>query len=60
MELILAGAEMGETHLRLQIQNRAARRITIGAKIITHTTLIVGELILQLHTSVTQLELWRN
>ena len=24
--------------------------LTIGAKIITHTTLIVGELILQLHT----------
>ena len=31
------------------------RQNTIGAKIITHTTFIVGELKLQLHTSVTQL-----
>ena len=33
---------------------------TIGAKIITRTTFIAGELIWQLHTSVTQLYLSRN
>ena len=34
--------------------------ITIGAKIITHKTLIVGELISQLHTSATQLQWLRH
>ena len=37
-------------HIRKSMPNQCRIDVTIGAKIITHTTFIVGELILQLHT----------